>query len=159
LEGFGPSVAARLAALERLVPAIPMEEQDRERSLAFWRGIRDVSPFAGRPGTVWRLSVPPASGARVVATVREVLEGVEALYDWGGGLIWLLVDAPDAGHQAVRRAVAPTQGHATLIRAPQEVREAVPTFQPRPEALAALSRRVKDSFDPPGILNPGRTGL
>jgi glycolate oxidase FAD binding subunit len=49
-------------------------------------------------------------------------------------------------------------GHATLIRAPETVRAAVAVFQPRPIALAALSARVKESFDPRELFNPGRMG-
>ena len=30
------------------------------------------------------------------------------------------------------------------------------TFEPQEDALAALTKRVKDGFDPKGILNPGR---
>jgi glycolate oxidase FAD binding subunit len=58
----------------------------------------------------------------------------------------------------VRRALGSTGGHATLIRAPEPVRADVPVFQPQPPALAALSARVKDSFDPKGLFNPGRMG-
>ena len=47
-------------------------------------------------------------------------------------------------------------GHATLIRAPEATRAAVDVFQPQAAALAALSGRVKDAFDPRHILNPGR---
>jgi len=36
------------------------------------------------------------------------------------------------------------------------VRASVDVFQPQAPALAALSRRVKESFDPMNILNPGR---
>jgi glycolate oxidase FAD binding subunit len=36
------------------------------------------------------------------------------------------------------------------------VRAAVPVFHPQPAPIAALSRRVKESFDPKQILNPGR---
>jgi glycolate oxidase FAD binding subunit len=49
-------------------------------------------------------------------------------------------------------------GHATLIRADRDVRAHVAVFHPQPPPLAALSRRVKDSFDPFGILSPGRMG-
>ena len=45
-----------------------------------------------------------------------------------------------------------------LIRAPEAVRAAVPVFQPQSAALAALASRVKESFDPKGLFNPGRMG-
>ncbi len=56
----------------------------------------------------------------------------------------------------IRPAVARTGGHATLIRAPAAIRAAVAVFEPQDEGVAALTRRVKDSFDPKGVLNPGR---
>ncbi len=42
------------------------------------------------------------------------------------------------------------------MRAPAELRAAVPVFQPQDPAMAALTTRVKDSFDPKRVLNPGR---
>jgi glycolate oxidase FAD binding subunit len=42
------------------------------------------------------------------------------------------------------------------MRAPASLRASVPVFQPLTAPLAALSRRVKESFDPLRILNPGR---
>jgi glycolate oxidase FAD binding subunit len=76
-------------------------------------------------------------------------------------LIWLALpgDADaDAAQQAarIRAAITALGGHATLIRAPAQVRESVDVFQPQDAALAALTRRVKLSFDPLGRLNPGR---
>ena len=47
-------------------------------------------------------------------------------------------------------------GHATLVRASSDLRTQVPVFQPQEPGLAALSARVKESFDPMRILNPGR---
>ena len=47
-------------------------------------------------------------------------------------------------------------GHATLINGSAALRRAVPVFEPQPPALAALAARIKDSFDPHHILNPGR---
>jgi len=59
---------------------------------------------------------------------------------------------------AVRGALGATGGHATLVRAPEAVRAAVPVFQPQAAALAALAGRVKESFDPKRLFNPGRMG-
>jgi glycolate oxidase FAD binding subunit len=78
-------------------------------------------------------------------------------YDWGGGLVWVAMpfsDEPDAG--SIRAAVAELGGHATLLRASAPVRAATEVFQPETPGLAALTRRVKTSFDPNGVLNPGR---
>src|SRR6266851_4258183 len=68
------------------------------------------------------------------------------------------------GERAVWRiSVAPSRGpdgrgtgHATLARASPGLRRAVAVFEPQPTPLAALSRRVKEAFDPAHILNPGR---
>jgi glycolate oxidase FAD binding subunit len=78
-------------------------------------------------------------------------------YDWGGGLIWVaLKGAEDAAAQIIRSAVAAVGGHATLIRAPAAVRAAIDVFEPQEQNLVALTKRLKDSFDPKGVLNPGR---
>ena len=63
-------------------------------------------------------------------------------------------DEPDA--TSIRAAVANVGGHATLVRAPAAVRAAADVFEPQDAALRALSKRVKEGFDPKGVLNPGR---
>jgi glycolate oxidase FAD binding subunit len=68
----------------------------------------------------------------------------------------MLAPSDDAGAALVRQATRAFGGHATLIRAPLALRAATDVFEPQPSALAALTQRVKDSFDPKGILNPGR---
>jgi glycolate oxidase FAD binding subunit len=162
VEGFAPSVAHRQAALMALLKpfgeaAALADAPSRE----LWRAIRDVMPFAasrsGAEQPLWRLSTAPSGGAELAGLVAAGSES-ETLYDWAGGLVWLLVRnaGDDAGAAAVRGAVAACGGHATLIRAPAALRAAADAFQPQDEGLAALTRRVKESFDPRGVLNPGR---
>ncbi|HUC67263.1 MAG TPA: 2-hydroxy-acid oxidase, partial [Stellaceae bacterium] len=158
VEGFPASVAARTAELKRLLaPSGEIAELGREDSLALWRALRDVTPFADdRARCLWRLSLPPATSPAVVARIAARLE-VRAFYDWGGGLVWLETPAAaDGGAGVVRAAIGPGGGQATLVRAPEPLRAAVPVFEPLADALAALSRRVKAGFDPRGVLNPGR---
>lgn len=87
-------------------------------------------------------------------SIRWALDA-ELYFDWGGGLIWAAV-APAADAAAAIRGALGTAGHATLVRAPEDVRIAAEVFHPLPDPVMALSRRVKESFDPCGILNPGR---
>lgn len=159
VEGFGPSVEYRCQVLrERLGTLGPTEELHSVNSAGFWREVRDVMPFAGigDDRLVWKISVPPTAGPGIVAALAGE-EGADAFLDWGGGLVWLAIPASaDARADAVRQAVAGSGGHAMLFRAPAELREVVPVFQPQGTAKAELTRRIKAAFDPAGILNPGR---
>ncbi len=161
LEGVAPSVRQRQSILQATLSSFgTLASLDEQQSSAFWRAVRDVVPFAkaGPSGErdLWRISTAPAQGAVLGRRLAEQA-GAELLYDWAGGLIWAALPAAnDASAPFVRRAVAEAGGHATLIRAPAAVREAVDVFTPEPTALAALTRRVREGFDPSGILNPGR---
>jgi glycolate oxidase FAD binding subunit len=158
LEGHAPSVAHRKETLAALMkPFGPVAILDEEASRALWRSIRQVKPFTGaaaRERPLWRISTAPARGHALLATITPA---AQMFYDWAGGLIWVAMpfaEEPDAA--AVRGAVAEIGGHATLVRAPAAVRAALDVFAPEPAGLAALSKRVKESFDPKGVLNPGR---
>ncbi|HEX5509648.1 MAG TPA: glycolate oxidase subunit GlcE [Pseudolabrys sp.] len=158
LEGFAPSVAHRKDALAAAMkPFGAVTIVDAASSRALWRDVREVKPFASdgeaaRP--LWRISTAPMNGPAIAARITPA---AQMFYDWAGGLIWIAMpfaDEPDAG--AIRRAVAELGGHATLIRAPAAVRAAVDVFEPQESGVAALSKRVKESFDPKSVLNPGR---
>ncbi len=156
LEGPEPSVAHRCAKLRDDL-STETEELDEENSRRFWRQVRDAAFFTAVPDAqIWRLSVPPAAAAGVAAGILERIAG-RVFFDWGGGLVWLAVDPrDDAGASIVREAIVESGGHATLIRATAAIRNSQPVFQPQPPALAALTARIKDAFDPDDILNPGR---
>lgn len=158
VEGPEPSVAHRCEALRSLLaPLGDTEELHTANSLKLWREVRDVSYFAeDQERHIWRISVPPTEGSRVALQILEGRPG-EAVYDWGGGLIWLaLRAAPDACANVVRQCVNAVGGHAMLIRAPEDVRERVSVFEPQEGPLEDITRRIKEGFDPNGILNPGR---
>jgi glycolate oxidase FAD binding subunit len=160
LEGVAPSVEARLRGLRDLLAAsgAKMEEIGALESRAFWREVRDVAPLnADQDAIVWKISCPPTEGPGIVARIKAKRPVAETFYDWSGGLIWLALPASaDADHEIVRGALGAAGGHATLIRAAESVRASVPVFQPQPAALAALASRVKESFDPKRLFNPGR---
>ncbi|MEO3998194.1 FAD-binding protein [Mesorhizobium sp. CAU 1732] len=160
LEGFGPSVAYRFDHLSALLAGHGVIERLEEaQSRALWREIRDCMPFAdGTMRPVWRISMTPGKGHEMVMALR-MQAAVDAFYDWQGGLIWLRMEGePEA--DIVRALIAQFGGgHATLVRATPVVRASVPVFQPQTPALAGLSARLKEQFDPKGILNPGRMGI
>jgi glycolate oxidase FAD binding subunit len=159
IEGFGPSVAYRAAAVKDILKAAgPIDEISDDASKAIWRDIRDCTPFAdgaGRP--VWRVSMAPSEAHKMTLALR-MQTPAEAFYDWQGGLVWLRMQA-DPEAELLRALVKKFGGgHATLVRASPAHRASLPVFEPQPPALAVLSARLKSEFDPKGILNPGRMG-
>ncbi|HEX2656057.1 MAG TPA: 2-hydroxy-acid oxidase, partial [Xanthobacteraceae bacterium] len=161
LEGVPPSVAHRREQLLALMkPFGDVAVLEGAASQALWASIRDVMPFALQNGPkerpLWRISSAPMSGPEIVKHISAQVSA-DVIYDWAGGLIWMqLASHHDPHADLVHRAVAAQGGHATLIRASAGIRAAVDVFEPQPAPLAALTRRVKDSFDPKRVLAPGR---
>jgi glycolate oxidase FAD binding subunit len=161
LEGITASATHRAAALAKtLLPFGTAEILEDAASAAIWSAVRDVQPFAanGALGAwpVWRIVCPPASGGALGERLARDTGG-DVIYDWGGGLIWAaLPPKADAQAALVRQRVDAVGGHATLLRASEEVRRKVDVFHPQPAGLAGLSERVRESFDPKNILNRGR---
>jgi len=161
LEGITASASDRAASLARALSSFgAVDILEDANSAAIWCSIRDVEPFAahGERGArpVWRIVCPPASGGKLGERLARDTGG-EVIYDWGGGLIWAaLPAAADAQAPLVRSCVDSAGGHAMLLRASEEVRRNVDVFHPAHSGVAALSERVRSSFDPKGILNRGR---
>jgi glycolate dehydrogenase FAD-binding subunit len=161
LEGTAASAVHRATALGKSLEPFGMAEMVEDAtSTAIWASIRDAQPFAvaGPLGAwpVWRIVCPPAAGGALgQALARDT--GGDVIYDWGGGLIWAaLPSKPDAQAALVRQRVEAVGGHATLLRASEQVRREVDVFHPQAAGLAALGERVRSSFDPKTILNRGR---
>jgi glycolate oxidase FAD binding subunit len=161
LEGFAPSVDQRKGILQRqLGPFGDLSEVGPEDSLHLWRAVRDALPFAANLDSskcpLWRISIPASRGAELAKLIAEHAEA-RMLFDWAGGLVWVGLDpCDDAGAGIVAAAIRTTGGHALLVRAAAAARAAIDVFS-RPQAgVAALTKRIKESFDPKGVLNPGR---
>ena len=161
VEGFAPSVEHRRRTLETLLQPFGGTgalEQATSRSL--WRSIRDGLPLvASDPadhGALWRISLPPTEGARFAAGIPDAVPA-RILYDWAGGLLWLrIMERGETQAVFIRETARALGGHATLIEAATALHAVNDVFEPQDKGLAALTKRVKDGFDPKGVFNPGR---
>lgn len=108
-----------------------------------WEALRDhTHPFFAGNKPLWRLSLPPATGPLGLPGGH--------LSEWGGAQRWVRTET-DA--ESVRAAAEAAGGHATVFRHGPRGGD---VFQPLPAGLRTLHRRLKASFDPAGIFNPGR---
>ncbi|MGL4438390.1 MAG: FAD-binding protein [Bosea sp. (in: a-proteobacteria)] len=159
LEGFSASLEYRIGQMRTLLAGfgefIVLEGED---STGLWRAVRDCE-FLAEPmdAAIWRISTAPTRTPGMVAAIAAAVPGARWFYDWGGGLVWLAVPPHegDAASATIRAAVASAGGHATLIRAPRELRASLDVFQPL-GPLHGVTGGIKTSFDPAGIFEPGR---
>lgn len=144
VEGMAGSVDYRVSQLTGRLPG-DITRVDGDASAGLWRDVRDVVPLHGPEGDVWRIATVPTAAADIVAQ----LDG-EAVWDWGGGLIWLRLDP---GRSADVAAAVAGRGHATLFRG-----RGTPAFPPEAPEAAALAAGLRAKFDPRAILNVGMMG-
>ena len=158
LEGPRVSVKHRCQALaDMLAPGCERQHLTGRQADRLHGEIREVALLAAQDNRVlWKISCPPASGPTLLAGLMQRPHSTGFL-DWAGGLLWLSHPASgDGGAAAIRQQLDLHGGHAMLYKAEEKLRHKVAVFQPQPPALAGLSARIKASFDPLGILNPGR---
>ena len=156
LEGIQPSVVYRRQKLASHLKIFGASDYLSEKeSSSEWKAIRDVERLsADDTRFVWKLSVTPSKAAETVARISKQLD-VQYFYDWAGGLVWLGVPRSNQAYAYIIRNCV-EDGHATLFRAEEDVRERIEVFEPQLPALSALTKRVKASFDPHGVFNHGR---
>jgi glycolate oxidase FAD binding subunit len=134
LSGAEPAVQAARAVIggDRVFPGLARK---------WWDALRHYTHPLYSDLSVWRVSVPPTAPALPLPA--------EPLIDWGGALRWYSGDLESFDVRALACAVGGTamrwRGTGSQSR-----------FHPLPRAIAAIHRRLKQSFDPEGIFNPGR---
>ena len=135
LSGTGNALAA---AHEKMGGQIVNEPE------IYWQGLREQSlPFFSESFSLWRISVPATTPPLPFSGAQQI--------EWGGALRWLVSDEPDT---TIRARVAAAHGQAILFRAAEKQRRKI--FHPLAPGLMEIHRRLKLTFDPSGIFNPGR---
>ena len=143
-------LAGAKAAVDGAAASMGGREVAPEAAQSWWVDVRDhrhaffeltQAQLAGGE-CLWRLAVPE--------TAPPVDLPGEQFLEWGGGQRWW---RSDASAERVRAAAARVGGHATLVRALDKSQR---SFSPVSAISMRLHERLKRSFDPAGVFNPGR---
>ena len=138
------------AAVRAAIAKLGGERVDDAQAAAFWRDLRDAFFARALQGSLplWRIALPPATPPLALGHASAD----EQLVEWGGGQRWW-IDTANTPADTIRDAARKAGGHATLFRNGDRTST---IFMPVAAPLMAVHKRLKDSFDPHGIFNPGR---
>lgn len=143
IEGLAPGVEARTEEVKRLLS--PFGEA-REA---------EFSPHFPEDETVVKLAFPPAELAGVLAVAEEVGAAVSGHAVSGVLFARLSGEGQAERVREMRKAALECGDSAVLCQAPHAVKQEVESWGPVGDAFE-LTRRVKERFDPPYVMNPGR---
>jgi glycolate oxidase FAD binding subunit len=157
VDGIAAGVAAQTATVCKLAGKVnPVNLgadpwQARER---LWKDSASA--------TICKLSMLPSQLSSTAELIREALsENADwTLVMYSTGLAWLRADATDCKQVAdfvksIRSFLASTGGTAVLLKMPAMVRQTVDVWGEAGNSLQVM-KRIKEQFDPRGILNRGR---
>jgi glycolate oxidase FAD binding subunit len=143
----GRTVASSVAKLVTLLEGAGLETDRIEQDDDLWAEQRERQRAAAG-GAVVRVSALPADLEGVLRAAPSAV-GRAAL-----GLLWVRIAADAGALTELRRALHPAA--CVLLDAPAELRAAVDPWGVGAGPELDLLRRVKQSFDPDGVCNPGR---
>ncbi|MCY4361715.1 MAG: FAD-binding protein [Gammaproteobacteria bacterium] len=160
LEGTELSVKERLQSITGWLPdGCEYSVLEQAASIAAWSLIGNTAPLqdAQRTPGILKISLPPASAWNLARFIDE-LRGCTWYLDAAGG--WLWVGICQAGMtdkiHAISREVDTTGGATTIYRAPSAVKQETGIYPFPGESIKRLNEKIKHSFDPGNIFNPGR---
>ena len=160
LEGTELSVKERLQSITGWLPdGCEYSVLEQAASIAAWSLIGNAAPLqdAQRTPGILKISLPPASAWNLTRIIDE-LRGCTWYLDAAGGWLWVGI-CQDGGEEkldAIRWEVNAIGGTTTLYRAPVDVKQRAGIYSFPDEAVRRLNGKIKNSFDPENIFNPGR---
>jgi glycolate oxidase FAD binding subunit len=165
--------AWRLAVQARgSTPTVKRAIKDARREVAMRHGaseelgddlgsMRDL-PARATDGALVRVSLPVAAAPAFAETAARLENLATLVVDAASGVIRVHIvgddDAVVRSAEALLVAARVIRGAGRIERRAEHLRSRLPTWPTRPNG-DFLMRRIKDAFDPAGILEPGRSAF
>ena len=161
IEGPTSSVLERVERLSKELSLLSHEFSilDSEQSNIFWNSTKNLEVFKNLQSNLLRIVVPISETLNVVQKIKK--NETNYFIDWGGNLIWMAFDQINTKIlNEIKEVIKDHQGYLTIIKIEEDLKASADIFTIDPIKYK-ISEKIKKSFDPRRIFNPGKmyTGI
>ena len=155
IEGDKVSVQERLKDISKELELKNYETSilDNHQSVPFWIKVNNLELFTNTKNNLLRAVIPPSNSENLMKFLGNKFK---YFVDWSGSLFWIeVLDNEDDKIGQIREFISKNEGYMTIIMKSENFDFKEKVFSTDNTKLM-ISKKIKDSFDPKGLFNPGK---
>ena len=155
MEGSKKSIDERIRDL-----TIELDLKNKKKSLLdvhqselFWERINNLEIFSNTKNTLVRVVIPPF---KCIDLMKYLNSDYKYYIDWCGSLFWIeILDMSEEKLLSIKNYITKLGGYLTVIKNSENSIPLKDIFT-IDETRLNISKKIKESFDPKRIFNPGK---
>ena len=126
---------------------------DSYQSDPFWKKINNLELFEKTENNLLRIVIEPSNGSKMMKYINNKFK---YYIDWCGSLFWIEVPAKkNIKVKEIKKMAIEFGGYLTIIKTSPDY-DYDETIFTVDDVRLMISKKIKESFDPKRILNPGK---
>jgi len=126
---------------------------DYNQSDLFWKKVNNLELFSNTKNSIFRVVIPQSKCASLL---EHFDKNYRYFIDWCGSLVWLEVSGlTEEKFFSLRKSIVELGGYLTVIKQQENGLYIKENFTVN-ETVLNISKKIKESFDPRKIFNPGK---
>jgi len=155
IEGSKKSIDERIQDISQELQTNKMKTSilDFYQSKLFWEKINNLELFSGTKNNLLRAVIPPAESLNLMKYLKN---NFKYYIDWCGSLFWIeVLEEENIQIKEMKESIINLGGYLTIVKKSESLSSDIDLFTINDTRLL-LSQKIKESFDPKKLLNPGK---
>ena len=155
IEGSKKSIDERIQDISQELQTNKMKTSilDFYQSKLFWEKVNNLELFSGTKNNLLRAVIPPATSLDLMKYLKN---NFKYYIDWCGSLFWIeVLENENTQIKEIKETIINLGGYLTVIKKSESLSSDIDIFTINDTRLL-LSQKIKESFDPKKLLNPGK---
>ena len=155
IEGSKKSIDERIQDISQELQTNKMKTSilDFYQSKLFWEKINNLELFSGTKNNLLRAVIPTATSLDLMKYLKN---NFKYYIDWCGSLFWIeVLEEENIQIKEMKETIINLGGYLTIVKKSESLSSDIDLFTINDTRLL-LSQKIKESFDPKKLLNPGK---